>query len=159
VNLNQVTIPVADIERAINFYEKIGLKLIVKELPHYARFECPEGDATFSLHRVHEKQLQNNVWVYFEVQNLDSYVQRLLKKGLVARRKTEGDARTYQLAVTIEGRAAVEQAKLIAHRVNRKLLSALPANKARDFLPSLELIIVAASRPRRRIRSKPTASA
>jgi len=82
MNLNQVTIPVADIERAINFYEKLGLKLIVKEPPHYARFECPEGDATFSLHRVHEKQLQNNVWVYFEVQNLDSYVQRLLKKGI-----------------------------------------------------------------------------
>ena len=85
-------------------------------------------------------------------------IQRLLKKGLVARRRTEGDARTYELAVTIEGRAAVEQAKLIAHRVTRKLLSALPSNKARDFLPSLELIVVAASRPMRRIRSKPTAS-
>ena len=33
-------------------------------------------------------------------------IERLLKKGLVARRKTEGDARTYQLAVTLEGRAA-----------------------------------------------------
>jgi len=82
MNLNQVTIPVADIERAINFYEKLGLKLIVRELPHYARFECPEGEATFSLHRVHEKQEQSNIWVYFEVQNLDNYVQRLLKKGI-----------------------------------------------------------------------------
>ena len=82
MNLNQVTIPVADIERAINFYEKLGLKLIVKELPHYARFECPEGEATFSLHHVHEKQEQSHIWVYFEVQNLDSYVQQLLKKGI-----------------------------------------------------------------------------
>ena len=82
MNLNQVTIPVADIERAINFYEKLGLKLIVKELPHYARFECPEGEATFSLHHVHDKQEQSNIWVYFEVQNLDSYVQQLLKKGI-----------------------------------------------------------------------------
>ena len=82
MNLNQVTIPVADIERAINFYEKLGLKLIVKELPHYARFECPEGEATFSLHHVQDKQEQSNIWVYFEVQNLDSYVQQLLKKGI-----------------------------------------------------------------------------
>ena len=85
-------------------------------------------------------------------------IQRLLKKRLVTRRKTEGDARTYELAVTIEGRVAVEQAKHIAHRVNRKLLSALPPNKAREFLPSLELIVVVASRPTSRIRSKPIAS-
>ena len=85
-------------------------------------------------------------------------IQRLLKKRLVVRRRTAGDARTYELAVTIEGRVAVEQAKLIAHRVNRKLLSALPSNKARGFLPSLELIVVAASRPTSRIRSKPIAS-
>src|SRR6185436_14261371 len=84
-------------------------------------------------------------------------IQRLVKKRLVSRRKTVGDARTYELTITIEGRAAVEQAKLIAHRVNRKLLSALPANKAGDFLPSLELLAVAASRPTRRIRSKLTA--
>ena len=82
MNLNQVTVPVSDIETSIVFYEKLGLKLIVVDLFRYARFECPEGDATFSLHRVHEKQQQNNVWVYFEVQNLDSYVQRLLKKGI-----------------------------------------------------------------------------
>lgn len=82
MNLNQVTIPVADIERAINFYEKLGLKLIVKEQPHYARFECPEGEATFSLHRVYEKQKESTIWVYFEVQNLDSYVQQLLKEGI-----------------------------------------------------------------------------
>ena len=53
-------------------------------------------------------------------------IQRLVKKRLVARRKTVGDARTYELTITIEGRLAVEQAKIIAHRVTRKLLSALP---------------------------------
>ena len=80
-------------------------------------------------------------------------IQRLLKKRLVVRRRAAGDARTYELAVTIEGRVAVEQAKHVAHRVTRKLLSALPPNKAREFLPSLELIVVAASRPTSRIRS------
>ena len=85
-------------------------------------------------------------------------IQRLVKKRLVSRRKTVGDARTYELTITIEGRLAAEQAKIIAHRVDQKLLSALSSNKARDFLLSLELIVVAASRPTRRIRFKPTAS-
>jgi DNA-binding MarR family transcriptional regulator len=83
-------------------------------------------------------------------------IQRLVKKRFVLRRRTEGDARTYELTITIEGCLAVEQAKIIAHRVTRKLLSALPSNKARDVLPSLELIVAAASRPARRTRSKPT---
>ena len=51
MNFNQVTVPVADVEKAIDFYEKLGLKLIVKALPDYARFECPNGTSTFSLHR------------------------------------------------------------------------------------------------------------
>ena len=36
MNLNQVTVPVTNVEHAIVFYEKLGLKLIVKALPHYA---------------------------------------------------------------------------------------------------------------------------
>ena len=82
MNVNHVTIPVSHIDRSIDFYEKLGLKLIVKELPHYARFECPQGDATVSLHQVHDRQKQNYIWLYFEVQNLDSYVQQLLRKGI-----------------------------------------------------------------------------
>ena len=82
MNLNQVTVPVSDIERSIDFYEKLGLKLIVVDLPHYARFECPQGDATFSLHQVHGTQKGSGIWLYFEVQNLDDYVQELLNKGI-----------------------------------------------------------------------------
>jgi len=51
MNLNQVTVPSHDLEIAIPFYEKLGLNLIVKALPHYARFECPDGESTFSLHQ------------------------------------------------------------------------------------------------------------
>lgn len=82
MNLNQVTVPVSDIERSINFYENLGLKLIVVDLFHYARFECPDGDATFSLHQVQESQKESSIWLYFEVQNLDDHVQALLKKGI-----------------------------------------------------------------------------
>lgn len=35
-----------DVEKSIAFYEKLGLRLIVKHLPHYARFECTEGSNT-----------------------------------------------------------------------------------------------------------------
>jgi len=82
MNLNQVTVPVSDIETSIVFYEKLGLKLIVVDLFRYARFECPEGDATFSLHQVQEVQKESGIWLYFEVQNLDDYVQELLNKGI-----------------------------------------------------------------------------
>jgi catechol 2,3-dioxygenase-like lactoylglutathione lyase family enzyme len=47
MDLNQITVPVTDVERSIDFYEKLGLKLIVKALPDYARFECPEATLHF----------------------------------------------------------------------------------------------------------------
>jgi catechol 2,3-dioxygenase-like lactoylglutathione lyase family enzyme len=83
MNLNQVTVPVRDVEKSISFYEKLGLRLIVKSLPHYARFECTEGASTFSLHQVDQLPEGEGTWVYFEVQNIDEYVQSLLNKGLV----------------------------------------------------------------------------
>ena len=83
MNLNQITVPVVNVEKSINFYEKLGLKLIVKSLPSYARFECNEGDATFSLHQVDKRQNAEGIWIYFEVQNLDNYVNTLIDKGIV----------------------------------------------------------------------------
>jgi catechol 2,3-dioxygenase-like lactoylglutathione lyase family enzyme len=82
MNLNQITVPVLDVEQAISFYETLGLKLIVKSLPHYARFECPTGGSTFSLHQVEKLPQGEGVWVYFEIENLDEYVQILVKKGI-----------------------------------------------------------------------------
>ena len=82
MNLNQVTVPVIDVEKSIAFYEKLGLTLIVKALPHYARFECPEGSSTFSLHQVETLQTGEGVWVYFEVQHLDDYIKALIEKGI-----------------------------------------------------------------------------
>ena len=52
MNLNQITIPSINLSKSILFYEKLGLKLIVKSLPNYARFECMEGNSTFSIHLV-----------------------------------------------------------------------------------------------------------
>lgn len=82
MNLNQITIPSLDITRSIPFYEKMGLKLIVKALPHYARFECPDGDATFSIHQVDSLPKGEGIYVYFECENLDEKVTELLRDGI-----------------------------------------------------------------------------
>ena len=81
MNLNQVTIQVSDVEKSISFYEKLGLTLIVKDLPNYARFVCPTGEATFSLHQSENKNI-NGAWIYFETDNLDSYVNKLIEHGI-----------------------------------------------------------------------------
>jgi catechol 2,3-dioxygenase-like lactoylglutathione lyase family enzyme len=83
MNLNQVTIPSIDVEKSVQYYQKLGLNLIVKSTDHYARFESPEGQATFSIHEV--KQLPNGegVYVYFECKNLDIKVAELKKMGIV----------------------------------------------------------------------------
>ena len=82
MNLNQITVPSINVEQAIVFYEKLGLQLIVKALPNYARFECPEGDATFSIHQVNKLPSREGVYVYFECSDLDEHVASLLKKGI-----------------------------------------------------------------------------
>jgi catechol 2,3-dioxygenase-like lactoylglutathione lyase family enzyme len=82
MRLNQVTAAATDLEASIAFYQLLGLKLIVKS-PHYARFEVPHGESTFSLHiadgpipRDHAPQL------YFEVDDIDSEVRRLKQAGV-----------------------------------------------------------------------------
>ena len=82
MNLNQVTIPSLDLEKSIPFYQDLGLNLIVRSLPNYARFECPDGDSTFSIHQVEKLPSGNGASVYFECDDLDEHVTRLKKKGI-----------------------------------------------------------------------------
>ncbi|WP_106793943.1 VOC family protein [Aquimarina sp. Aq78] len=82
MNLNQVTIPSLDVEISISFYKKLGLHLIVESLPQYARFECVEGDATFSIHLVDALPENDGVHIYFETEKLDKEVERLTSEGL-----------------------------------------------------------------------------
>ena len=81
MNLNQVTVPTMDIARSIQFYQTLGLKLIVNS-PHYARFVCPNGDSTFSVHLVDALPKGNGITVYFEEKNLDKKVSELMVLGL-----------------------------------------------------------------------------
>lgn len=82
MNLNQVTVPSLNVAAAIQFYRKLGLCQIVEDLPKYARFECPAGGATFSIHLVDSAPQPPGVVVYFECANLDARVTELKAQGI-----------------------------------------------------------------------------
>ena len=81
MNLNQVTLPVVDFDRSVAFYQDMGFTIIVHSPPRYARFECPEGEATFSLHTVADPLSSSGVVVYFECSDLDNRVAQLCSAG------------------------------------------------------------------------------
>ena len=81
MRLNQITAAAANLDASIAFYETLGLKLIVKS-EHYARFELPEGGATFSLHlRDGQIPRDNAPQIYFECADVDAEVARLERAG------------------------------------------------------------------------------
>lgn len=82
MNLNQVTVPSLDLNKSIPFYEMLGLKLIIESLPNYARFICPDGDATFSISKVDKIPASSNITIYFECDDLDEYVKQLQRKKI-----------------------------------------------------------------------------
>ncbi|WP_299114981.1 VOC family protein [uncultured Winogradskyella sp.] len=82
MNLNQVTIPSLDVEKATAFYKTLGLILIVDALPRYVRFECPNGDSTFSIHKVDTLPKGDGISIYFEVENIEQTVKTLKQKGI-----------------------------------------------------------------------------
>lgn len=80
--LNQITLDVRDLEVSAQFYELLGMKRIVWSLPDkYARFECPMGIMTLSLH-VAQNVTCGGAALYFETEKLDARVEELKAKGL-----------------------------------------------------------------------------
>ncbi|SEU05992.1 VOC family protein [Hymenobacter actinosclerus] len=80
--LNQVTVPALDVAKSVAFYQQLGLRLIVDACPRYARLECPDGEATFSVHQVTELPRGAGVMVYFEQERLDEWVAALQQQGI-----------------------------------------------------------------------------
>ncbi|MDO6487064.1 VOC family protein [Colwellia sp. 6_MG-2023] len=80
MNLNQVTLPVNDMEVSTKFYRTLGFTQIV-DTPHYARFECPEGGASFSL-LLEKAKITNSAIIYFEHEALDNWVNDLKVRGI-----------------------------------------------------------------------------
>lgn len=78
MNLNQITLPVTNIEKANQFYLAMGFTQIVKT-DHYSRFECA-NKATFSL-LLTDDAFSNGAVIYFESEELDKWVACLKAKG------------------------------------------------------------------------------
>ena len=87
MRLNQVTVPLTDHAASVEFYRKLGLKLIVDAPPRYARFEMPQSDggepATFSIEKVEGWTGGDWPEVWFESDRLDELVAELKAKGLM----------------------------------------------------------------------------
>ena len=83
MNLNQVTIYTDKPLETVEFFQKLGLLLIVDSLPRYARLECPDGDATLSIQTADSVTSMNNIVLYFECERLDEEVARLKSLGLI----------------------------------------------------------------------------
>jgi catechol 2,3-dioxygenase-like lactoylglutathione lyase family enzyme len=81
MNLNQVTVAATDVPRSIAFYRQLGLQLIVENLPSYARFICPDGQASFSLSLAAQVSPSQTL-IYFECAELDATVARLQAAGV-----------------------------------------------------------------------------
>lgn len=82
MNLNQITLPSRDLRVSVPFYQQLGLELIVDSVPRYARFVCPEGDATLSLHHTDAPLAGEGIVVYFECADLDERVAALKAQGI-----------------------------------------------------------------------------
>lgn len=85
---------------------------------------------------------------------LADIVRRMLKKGLLQRRRTREDARAYAVKLTEEGSRVLKSADPLSRRVDDRILSSLPASQRERFLQDLNTIVVALGR----MQDKETAS-
>lgn len=72
-------------------------------------------------------------------------VQIMIRKGLLKRKRTREDARTYAITLTDLGQNVLQTAQPIVDRVNEAFLAALPAAQAKMLVNSLGLIVEAST--------------
>ncbi len=79
---------------------------------------------------------------------LAEIVKRLLKRGLIKRRRTRNDARTYAVRMTEEGAALLAQIEPAAERADSKLLNSFDALGKERLLGLLNDLIAAFPEPK-----------
>jgi DNA-binding MarR family transcriptional regulator len=77
---------------------------------------------------------------------LADIVRRLVKKGLLQRKRTRTDARMYAVRLTAKGQSALTSMKPAAARVDQRILSVLRNNQRGDFIEALGEIVRSMSR-------------
>ena len=87
-------------EAACDFYLTLGFMQIV-ETPHYARFHCLDGDASFSLSLTNEP-FNSGVVMYFECQTLDSQVELLINKGIKFKQLPQDQSYLWREAILLD---------------------------------------------------------
>lgn len=77
---------------------------------------------------------------------LADIVRRMMKKGLLQRRRTRNDARAYSVKLTENGAKLLKAADPQTRRVDEKILAALPAMQRERFMQDLNAIVQGLSR-------------
>ncbi len=72
---------------------------------------------------------------------LADIIRRMLKKGLIRRRRTKQDARVYAVKLTDDGAEVLNAAQPAAFQADARLLAALPEARRVEFLNSLSTIV------------------
>jgi MarR family transcriptional regulator, temperature-dependent positive regulator of motility len=72
---------------------------------------------------------------------LADIVKRLIRKGLLQRRRTKEDARAYAVKLTEEGQRVLRTAEPLAKRMDQRILDALPAKQRAQFMGALASIV------------------
>ncbi|PCI59883.1 MAG: glyoxalase/bleomycin resistance/extradiol dioxygenase family protein [Kordiimonadales bacterium] len=83
MDMNQVTLGTLNLAESISFYKTLGFRLIVHSANHYARFELPRGNATFSLHMTENQIDHGSNVTHFEVEDIDKKHAELTAAGIV----------------------------------------------------------------------------
>jgi DNA-binding MarR family transcriptional regulator len=68
-------------------------------------------------------------------------VRRMLKKGIVQRKRDKDDARAYEVKITEEGERLFKAVTPIVHRIEDRLLSTLKGKRVDEFLSNLSTIV------------------
>ncbi|MBX9925872.1 MAG: MarR family transcriptional regulator [Hyphomicrobiaceae bacterium] len=72
---------------------------------------------------------------------LADIIRRLLKKGLIQRRRTKEDARAYAVRLTDAGTRTLKHLDPLARRVDDRILAALPGSQRERFVEDLNTIV------------------
>lgn len=92
-------------------------------------------------HKEGLSQTDLTVFTGIDRSTLADIVRRLQSKGLLQRRRTEADARTYAVNLTDEGRRVLRRAEPLAKRIDDRLLDALPGERREQFIDTLMSIV------------------
>ena len=75
---------------------------------------------------------------------LADVVRRMIKKGLVLRRRTKEDQRAYAVRLSEKGKFALAETVAAANAADQRVLSSLPSDKRKQFLEALAVVANAA---------------